>query len=72
MPHTGRTHQIRFHCYDSGYPIIGDRKYSNDLSKSLSKRLMLHAKQIEFYDNGEKIIISTDDDYGLSEFRKNV
>ena len=33
---------------------------------------MLHAKQIEFYDNGEKIIISTDDDYGLSEFRKNV
>lgn len=72
MPHTGRTHQIRFHCYDSGYPIIGDRKYSNDLSKSLSKRLMLHAKQIEFHDNGEKIIISTDDDYGLSEFRKNV
>ena len=70
MPHTGRTHQIRFHCFDSGYPIIGDRKYSNDMSKSLSKRLMLHAKQIEFQDNGEKIIISTDDDYGLSEFRK--
>ena len=62
MPHTGRTHQIRFHCYDSGYPIIGDRKYSNDMSKTLSKRLMLHAKQIEFQDNGEKIIISTDDD----------
>ena len=72
MPHTGRTHQIRFHCYDSGYPIIGDRKYSNDMSKSLSKRLMLHAKQIEFQDNGEKIIISTDDDYGLSEFRKSI
>lgn len=71
MPHTGRTHQIRFHCFDSGYPIIGDRKYSNDMSKSLSKRLMLHAKQIEFQDNGEKIIISTDDDYGLSEFRKS-
>jgi len=72
MPHTGRTHQIRFHCFDSGYPIIGDRKYSNDMSKSLSKRLMLHAKQIEFQDNGEKIIISTDDDYGLSEFRKSI
>ena len=72
MPHTGRTHQIRFHCYDSGYPIIGDRKYSNDMSKTLSKRLMLHAKQIEFQDNGEKIIISTDDDYGLSEFRKSI
>ena len=72
MPHTGRTHQIRFHCFDSGYPIIGDRKYSNAISKSLSKRLMLHAKQIEFQDNGEKIIISTDDDYGLSEFRKSI
>ena len=72
MPHTGRTHQIRFHCYDSGYPIIGDRKYSNEMSKTLSKRLMLHAKQIEFQDNGEKIIISTDDDYGLSEFRKSI
>tara|TARA_E500000075_G_C6948569_1_gene298366 strand:+ start:33 stop:941 length:909 start_codon:yes stop_codon:yes gene_type:complete len=71
MPHTGRTHQIRFHCYDSGYPIIGDRKYSNDMSKTLSKRLMLHAKQIEFQDNGEKIIISTDDDYGLSDFKKS-
>ena len=42
------------------------------MSKSLSKRLMLHAKQIEFQDNGEKIIISTDDDYGLSEFRKSI
>ena len=72
MPHTGRTHQIRFHCFDSGYPIIGDRKYSNDMSKTLAKRLMLHAKQIEFQDNGEKIIISTDDDYGLSEFRKSI
>lgn len=72
MPHTGRTHQIRFHCFDSGYPIIGDRKYSNDMSKTLSKRLMLHAKQIEFQDDGEKIIISTDDDYGLSEFRKSI
>ena len=71
MPHTGRTHQIRFHCYDSGYPIIGDRKYSNDMSKTLSKRLMLHAKQIEFQDNGKKIIISTDDDYGLSDFKKS-
>lgn len=72
MPHTGRTHQIRFHCYDSGYPIIGDRKYSNDESKSISKRLMLHAKQIEFYDNGEKIIVSTDNDYGLLDFKKNI
>lgn len=71
MPHTGRTHQIRFHCYDSGYPIIGDRKYSNDESKSISKRLMLHAKQIEFYDNGEKIIVSTDSDYGLLDFKKS-
>ena len=25
---TGRTHQIRFHCYDAGHPIVGDEKYS--------------------------------------------
>ena len=72
IPHTGRTHQIRFHCYDAGYPIIGDKKYSIGNSNSLSKRLMLHAKQIEFYDSDEKVIVSTKDDYGLSDFKKNI
>ena len=25
IPQTGRTHQIRFHCLDAGFPIIGDK-----------------------------------------------
>ena len=72
MPYTGRTHQIRFHCYDAGYPILGDQKYSNDKSKSITKRLMLHAKQIEFFDAGEKIKIAADNDYGLTAFKNSI
>jgi 23S rRNA pseudouridine1911/1915/1917 synthase len=26
--HTGRTHQVRVHCYDHGFPILGDPVYS--------------------------------------------
>ena len=72
MPYTGRTHQIRFHCFDAGYPILGDQKYSNDKSKSITKRLMLHAKQIEFLDAGEKIKIAADNDYGLTAFKNGI
>tara|TARA_Y100000746_G_scaffold193691_1_gene174681 strand:+ start:6572 stop:7483 length:912 start_codon:yes stop_codon:yes gene_type:complete len=55
LPYTGRTHQIRFHCYDAGYPILGDEKYSLKENKTTAKRLMLHAKEITFMD-GEKTI----------------
>ena len=55
LPHTGRTHQIRFHCFDAGYPILGDEKYALKAASTKAKRLMLHAKEITFMD-GEKII----------------
>ena len=29
-PITGRTHQLRIHCYKSGFPILGDKLYKNE------------------------------------------
>ena len=55
LPYTGRTHQIRFHCFDAGHPILGDEKYALKENKTTAKRLMLHAKEITFMD-GEKTI----------------
>lgn len=45
---TGRTHQIRVHCAQSGFPILGDDKYGDfALNKRLPreglKRMFLHA-----------------------------
>ena len=72
IPHTGRRHQIRFHCLDAGYPIIGDKKYFLGTSKTDARRLMLHARQIAFRDNEETVSITAQDDFGLSEFKTNI
>jgi 23S rRNA pseudouridine955/2504/2580 synthase len=45
---TGRTHQIRVHCAQIGFPIAGDEKYGDfELNRRLSKeglkRMFLHA-----------------------------
>ena len=55
---TGRTHQIRVHLADAGYPIAGDDKYGDfDLNKALQKtspdapslkRMFLHAASLKF------------------------
>tara|TARA_B100000212_G_scaffold294345_1_gene237025 strand:+ start:300 stop:1199 length:900 start_codon:yes stop_codon:yes gene_type:complete len=65
IPITGRTHQIRAHCYQTGHPIIGDNKYRINHYSIQSKRLMLHAKSIEFYDQGKKIKIEAKEKYGF-------
>ena len=45
-PLTGRTHQIRFHAKSMNCPIIGDSKYGNLESRSLSKYMQLHASSV--------------------------
>jgi len=52
---TGRTHQIRVHAADAGYPLAGDEKYGDwDFNKDLRrlglKRLFLHAARLELPD----------------------
>lgn len=48
-PKTGRTHQIRVHLSELGYPILGDDTYSKGLKeKFYPNRLMLHALSLEF------------------------
>lgn len=51
---TGRTHQIRVHAADLGFPIVGDGKYGDwefnrfYVEKYDSKRLFLHAEKLSF------------------------
>lgn len=43
---TGRKNQIRVHCQDHGYPVVGDAKYG--ATSDPIKRLCLHAYLIAF------------------------
>lgn len=45
---TGRTHQIRVHLSQIGYPIVGDEVYSKGKNEWNIKGQCLHAKSLEF------------------------
>ena len=50
---TGRTHQLRLHCFHIGHPILGDPQYGNSQSQALSHQWglthqLLCARSLEF------------------------
>jgi 23S rRNA pseudouridine1911/1915/1917 synthase len=47
---TGRTHQIRIHLSESGFPLVGERVYVKGFRGQLldAPRLMLHARELGF------------------------
>jgi len=56
-PITGRSHQLRVHCWAMGHPILGDRIYALDHVFNASDRLCLHASRLALHHpNGGQIV----------------
>jgi len=45
-PITGRSHQLRVHCWAMGHPILGDRIYAADDAFNAAPSLQLHALKL--------------------------
>lgn len=67
---TGRTHQIRVHLSEIGYPIVGDAVYSNGKNEWNIEGQCLHAKSLKFKHpiTGKEMFIEAP----LPEYFKNV
>lgn len=47
-PITGRSHQLRLHLRELGYPILGDTLYAPPAIQLMAGRLLLHAGSLRF------------------------
>lgn len=67
---TGRTHQIRVHLTEIGYPIVGDTVYSNGKNEWGIGGQCLHAKSLRFKHpiTGKEMFIEAP----LPEYFKNI
>ncbi len=67
-PVTGRAHQIRVHCAEAGWPIVGDRFYGD----GEGPRLMLHAQRLRFeHPRGGTVDVLDPGDPGFSTARRS-
>jgi 23S rRNA pseudouridine955/2504/2580 synthase len=76
---TGRTHQIRVHLTNAGFPLLGDDKYGDfSLNKELQrlglKRMFLHAAKLEMTHpvTGEVLSLEAPLPAELSEFLRRL
>jgi tRNA pseudouridine32 synthase / 23S rRNA pseudouridine746 synthase len=61
-PETGRSHQLRVHMRELGYPIVGDNFYAEGEALVMSPRLNLHAQSLSVLHpkNGERVSFEVD------------
>lgn len=64
-PITGRSHQLRMHMLQLGYPILGDAFYATPEALVAAPRLMLHAASLELNQpyNGSRLRFDADTDF---------
>ena len=62
IPRTGRTHQLRRHSAEAGFPILGERLYAKSIPNLKGRGLFLFANKLEFTHpvSGESIYVTAD------------